>query len=97
MRRGSRRTVRRFTRSSTWVCASTGKARQFAPLLRGERRPDGASAPPQNDRLKAAQWEALMSGDNKALSPADRFVLRNLVDRHARERGESVFALFSTG
>jgi crotonobetaine/carnitine-CoA ligase len=66
-------------------------------LLRGERRPDGASAPPQNDRLKAAQWEALMSGDNKALSPADRFVLRNLVDRHARERGESVFALFSTG
>jgi carnitine-CoA ligase len=66
-------------------------------LPRGERRPDGASAPEQNDRLKAAQWEALMSGDDKVLSLADRFVLRNLVDRHERERGESVFALFSTG
>jgi crotonobetaine/carnitine-CoA ligase len=66
-------------------------------LRRGERRPDGAFAPERDDRLKAAQWEALMSGDHKALSPADRFVLRNLVDRHARDRGESVFALFSTG
>jgi crotonobetaine/carnitine-CoA ligase len=70
---------------------------QFALLPRGERLPDGASAPKQNDRLKAAQWEALMSGDDKVLSPADRYVLRNLVERHARERGESVFALFSTG
>jgi len=38
-----------------------------------------------------------MSGDDKVLSPADRYVLRNLVERHAHERGESVFALFSTG
>jgi crotonobetaine/carnitine-CoA ligase len=38
-----------------------------------------------------------MSGDNEALSPADRYVLRNLIERHARERGESVFAVFSTG
>jgi carnitine-CoA ligase len=38
-----------------------------------------------------------MSGDNRAMSAADRCVLRNLVDRHARERGEEVFALFSTG
>ena len=38
-----------------------------------------------------------MSGDNKAMSAADRCVLRNLIDRHARERGEDVFALFSTG
>lgn len=38
-----------------------------------------------------------MSGDDKVLSLADRFVLRNLVDRHARDRGESTFALFSTG
>jgi crotonobetaine/carnitine-CoA ligase len=38
-----------------------------------------------------------MSGDNKGLPAADRYVLRNLIDRHARERGDSVFALFSTG
>jgi crotonobetaine/carnitine-CoA ligase len=38
-----------------------------------------------------------MSGDNKGLPTADRYVLRNLIERHARERGESVFALFSTG
>jgi carnitine-CoA ligase len=38
-----------------------------------------------------------MSGDNKVLSLADTCVLRNLVERHADERGESVFALFSTG
>ncbi len=38
-----------------------------------------------------------MSGDNKALSPEDRYVLRNLIERHARERGDNVFVLFSTG
>jgi len=38
-----------------------------------------------------------MSGDNKGLPAADRYVLRNLVERHARERGDSAFALFSTG
>ena len=38
-----------------------------------------------------------MSGDSKGLPAADRYVLRNLVERHARERGDSVFALFSTG
>ena len=38
-----------------------------------------------------------MSGDNKSLPTADRYVLRNLIERHARERGESVFAVFSTG
>jgi carnitine-CoA ligase len=38
-----------------------------------------------------------MSGDNKALSPEDRYVLRNLVERHARERGDNTFVLFSTG
>jgi crotonobetaine/carnitine-CoA ligase len=38
-----------------------------------------------------------MSGDNKGLPAADRYVLRNLIERHARERGDSVFALFSTG
>jgi crotonobetaine/carnitine-CoA ligase len=38
-----------------------------------------------------------MSGDNKSMSAADRCVLRNLVDRHACERSEDVFALFSTG
>jgi crotonobetaine/carnitine-CoA ligase len=37
------------------------------------------------------------SGDNKALSPADRYVLRNLIERHARERGDQTFVLFSTG
>src|SRR6202789_3904161 len=38
-----------------------------------------------------------MSGDNKALSPEDRYVLRNLIERHARERGDDVFVLFSSG
>ena len=38
-----------------------------------------------------------MSGDNKALSPEDRYVLRNLIERHARERGDNTFVLFSTG
>jgi carnitine-CoA ligase len=38
-----------------------------------------------------------MSGDNKVLSAEDRYVLRNLVERHARERGDDTFALFSTG
>src|SRR5271154_2867657 len=38
-----------------------------------------------------------MSGDNKALSPEDRYVLRSLVERHARERGDNTFVLFSTG
>jgi hypothetical protein len=38
-----------------------------------------------------------MGGDSKGLPAADRYVLRNLVERHARERGDSVFALFSTG
>ena len=38
-----------------------------------------------------------MSGDNRGLPAADRYVLRNLVERQARERGDSVFALFSTG
>jgi carnitine-CoA ligase len=38
-----------------------------------------------------------MGGDNKGLPAADRYVLRNLVERHARERGDSVFALFATG
>jgi crotonobetaine/carnitine-CoA ligase len=37
------------------------------------------------------------SGDTKALSPADRYVLRNLIERHARERGDQTFVLFSTG
>jgi carnitine-CoA ligase len=38
-----------------------------------------------------------MSGDNEVLSPEDRYVLRNLVERHARERGDNTFVLFSTG
>ena len=38
-----------------------------------------------------------MTGDNKVLSPEDRYVLRNLVERHARERSDNTFALFSTG
>jgi crotonobetaine/carnitine-CoA ligase len=38
-----------------------------------------------------------MSGDNEVLSPADRYVLRNLIERHARERGDNTFVLFSTG
>jgi crotonobetaine/carnitine-CoA ligase len=38
-----------------------------------------------------------MSGDNEVLSPEDRYVLRNLIERHARERGDNIFALFSTG
>jgi crotonobetaine/carnitine-CoA ligase len=38
-----------------------------------------------------------MTTEGRALSPADRYVLRNLVERHARERGDEVFALFSTG
>jgi crotonobetaine/carnitine-CoA ligase len=37
-----------------------------------------------------------MSGDNR-LSPADRYVLRNLVDRYARERGDKIFIVMSTG
>jgi carnitine-CoA ligase len=36
-------------------------------------------------------------GDDSHLSPADRYVLRNLVDRHARDRGDQTFVLFSTG
>jgi len=31
------------------------------------------------------------------LSNADRYVLRNLIDRHAQSRGDSVFALFPNG
>src|SRR5215470_6123681 len=38
-----------------------------------------------------------MSGDNKALSAAERYVLRNLIERYARDRGDSTFVLFSTG
>jgi crotonobetaine/carnitine-CoA ligase len=38
-----------------------------------------------------------MSGDNEVPSPEDRYVLRNLIERHARERGDNTFALFSTG
>ena len=38
-----------------------------------------------------------MSGDSKGLPAADRYELRNLEELHARERGDSVFALFSTG
>jgi carnitine-CoA ligase len=38
-----------------------------------------------------------MNGDNNRLSLADRCVLRNLIDRHARERGANTFAIFSTG
>ncbi|MET4799170.1 AMP-binding protein [Bradyrhizobium sp. LB11.1] len=38
-----------------------------------------------------------MSGDNDRLSPSDRYVLRNLVDRYARERGDKTFVVLSTG
>jgi carnitine-CoA ligase len=38
-----------------------------------------------------------MNGDNGTPSPADRYVLRNLIERHARDRGDSTFVLFSTG
>lgn len=38
-----------------------------------------------------------MSGDNDRLSPSDRYVLRNLVDRYARERGHKTFVVLSTG
>lgn len=38
-----------------------------------------------------------MSGDDIGLSPADRYVLRNLVDRHAREYGDKTFIVMSTG
>ncbi|MDE2362702.1 MAG: AMP-binding protein, partial [Hyphomicrobiales bacterium] len=34
---------------------------------------------------------------DETLSAADRYVLRNLIDRHARDRGDRVFALFSSG
>src|SRR5580658_7929401 len=43
------------------------------------------------------QREAPMSGDNEPLSPADRYVVRNLIERHARDRGDRVFAIFSSG
>jgi carnitine-CoA ligase len=38
-----------------------------------------------------------VSGDIEVLSPEDRYVLRNLVERHARERGDNTFVLFSSG
>jgi len=39
-----------------------------------------------------------MSGDNdRLLSMSDRYVLRNLIDRHARERGDRTFVVLSSG
>ncbi|WGS18824.1 hypothetical protein [Bradyrhizobium sp. ISRA463] len=40
-----------------------------------------------------------MSGDDDrlSLSPSDRYVLRNLLDRHAREWGDKTFIVLSTG
>jgi hypothetical protein len=38
-----------------------------------------------------------MSAHSTARSDADKYVLRNLVERHARERGQQDFALFTNG
>jgi carnitine-CoA ligase len=38
-----------------------------------------------------------MSAHSMARSDADKYVLRNLVERHARERGHQDFALFTSG